>query len=70
MKNIKNYVAKKYLSSPIYKAISDGIYECEENGEKLYVTSLSFEQESVYDKNEEPLQYPLEDLLDRFNCQI
>lgn len=72
MKNISNYQAEKYNSSE-YLKIEDGIYEYMDDGEKLYVTSLTFEQEPEYEEGEfadDISQYPLEDLLDKFYCHI
>ena len=80
MKEIKNYTAKKYnkivfpiLGKREYKEIEPGIYEHKDDNEILYVTSLSFEQEPEFDEGEyadDISQYPLEDLLDEFNCHI
>ena len=72
MKNINNYEAEKYNSSEYLKA-EDGIYESVSDCEKLYVTSLTFEQEPEYEEGEfadDISQYPLEDLLDKFYCHI
>ena len=70
MKDIKNYRAKKYDE---YKMVKDDIYEVEKNGEKIYVTSLSFVQEKEYGEGECAAivsQYPLEDILDAYSCYI
>ena len=72
MKNIKNYDAPKY-SSEEYKLIQDGIYEYIDDSEKIFVTSLSFEQEPELGEGEDPTdisQDPLEDLLDEYTCYI
>lgn len=72
MKQIENYQANKY-SSAIYTEIENGIYEVQEDGESLYVTSLSFVQEPQWDEGENAStisQYPLEDILDKFYCHI
>lgn len=77
MKNIQNYEAPKYNESkgaePQYRKIDEGIYECREEDEILYVSSLSFEQEEEYEEGGSAAdisQYPLEDILDRFYCHI
>ena len=74
MKDIKNYDAAKYEKEPgKFKRIEEGIYECEEDGDIIYVTSLSFVQEPEFEEGEfagEISQYPLEDILDEFYCHI
>lgn len=74
MKDIKNYDAEKYeRDSAKFKKIEEGIYECEEDGDIIYVTSLSFVQEPEYEEGEfagEISQYPLEDILDEYYCHI
>lgn len=68
MKNIKDYNAKKYKD---YTQVENGIYLNEI--EKIYVTSLSFEQEPEYGEGEfadDISQNPLEDILDEFGCYI
>lgn len=73
MKNIENYGAEKYAKESSYKEVEQGIYEYRQEGETLYVTSLSFEQEPEYGEGTsagEISQYPLEDLLDEFYCHI
>ena len=68
MKNINNYVAKKY-SSDLYKEIEPNIYQYKEN----FVTSLCFEQEPAYEEGLSAAyisQYPLEDILDHFCVYI
>ena len=72
MKDIKNYDAPKY-GGAAYTLVEDGIYKTEDNGETVYVTSLSFIQEPEFDEGSnaaEISQYPLEDLLDEFGCWI
>jgi hypothetical protein len=72
MKQVENYNANKY-NSALYSEIENGIYDTEEDGERLYVTSLSFIQEPEFDEGNNAsniTQYPLEDVLDKFNCYI
>ncbi|WP_085832789.1 hypothetical protein [Clostridium merdae] len=72
MKQIDNYSANKY-NSAIYSEIENGIYEVQDDGERLYVTSLSFIQEPEFDEGTNAStisQYPLEDILDKFFCHI
>lgn len=72
MKQIENYNANKY-NSDIYSEIENGIYEVKEDGEILYVTSLSFIQEPEFDEGANAsniTQYPLEDILDKYYCYI
>ncbi|MBD5383529.1 MAG: hypothetical protein HDR72_00840 [Ruminococcaceae bacterium] len=72
MKDIKNFDAPKY-GGAAYTLVEDGIYKTEDNGETVYVTSLSFIQEPEFDEGSnaaEISQYPLEDLLDEFGCWI
>jgi hypothetical protein len=72
MKQIENYNANKY-GSDLYSEIENGVYEAKEDGESLYVTSLSFVQEPEYNEGAyacEISQYPLEDVLDKFYCHI
>lgn len=80
MKNIGSFKPEKYQSAktkgvfkkPLYTELEDGIYEVHEK-EKLYVTSLSFEQEPEYGEGENAgsiSQYPLEDILDKFYCHV
>ena len=73
MKNINSFVADKYkkLESG-YVEVEDAIYKKNEIG-NLYVMSLSFEQELVLNEGVDASdisQYPLEDILDRYNCYI
>lgn len=72
MKQIENYHANKY-NSAIYSKIENDIYEVKEDGESLFVTSLSFIQEPEFDEGTNAStisQYPLEDILDKFFCHI
>lgn len=72
MKEIKNFNAPKY-GDPAYELVENGIYKTEENGETVYVTSLSFVQEPELGEGANAAgisQYPLEDLLDEFGCWI
>ena len=72
MKQIESYHAPKYESG-MYSSVEDGIYKTEEDGEVLYVTSLSFVQEPELEEGgsaAEISQYPLEDILDEFLCHI
>lgn len=72
MKQIENYNANKY-NGAIYSEIENGIYEVEEDGESLYVTSLSFVQEPEFNEGANAsniTQYPLEDVLDKYYCHI
>lgn len=72
MKQIESYHAPKYESG-MYSPVEEGIYKTEEDGETLYVTSLSFVQEPELEEGgsaAEISQYPLEDILDEFLCYI
>ncbi|WP_312433515.1 hypothetical protein [Lacrimispora sp.] len=72
MKQIESYNANKY-NSALYSKIEDGIYEAKLDGESLYVTSLSFIQEPEFNEGTNAsniTQYPLEDVLDKFDCHI
>lgn len=72
MKEIHNFNAPKYGGSE-YSMVEDGIYETESNGEKIYVTSLSFIQEPEFGEGKnaaEISQYPLEEILDNFMCYV
>lgn len=72
MKEIQNYHAPKYDGEE-YRLVEDGVYETEANGEKTYVTSLSFVQEPEFGEGRnaaEISQYPLEEILDDFMCYI
>lgn len=72
MKQIQNYNAQKYQGAA-YSSVADGIYQTKEDGEDIYVTSLSFVQEPEFAEGENASdisEYPLEDLLDEFCCYI
>lgn len=72
MKDINNFNAPKY-GGAAYTPVEEGIYKTEDNGETIYVTSLSFVQEPEFDEGSNAAgisQYPLEDILDRFLCYI
>lgn len=72
MKEIKNFAAPKYGGTD-YSLVEEGIYKTEDNGETVYVTSLSFVQEPEFGEGAnaaEISQYPLEDLLDNFGCWV
>ncbi|GEN76038.1 hypothetical protein [Chryseobacterium hagamense] len=62
MKNIRPIPLEKY-STPVYESVDNFVYRNTE--ENNFVTALSFELEDNEDS-----QYPLEDLLDRFNLYI
>lgn len=74
MKNIKSYDAEKYTTAktgglfkkPLYTPVEEDIYQMQDD-ERLYVTSLSFEQEPELGEDS---QYPLEDVLDKFYCHV
>ena len=68
MKNIESYIDEKY-SSEAYSEIEKGIYKCGDNT----VTSLCFEQEPELDEGKDSTdisQYPLEDILDKYNVFV
>ena len=68
MKNIRNYPAEKYHAPP-YAAAEPDIYRCGDG----FVTSLCFQQEPELGEGASAAdisQYPLEDLLDRFNVYV
>lgn len=68
MKNIIDYKDEKYCSGA-YEEIERGIYKTGKN----IVTSLCFQQEPELDEgmdSSDISQYPLEDILDRFNVYI
>lgn len=72
MKEIKNFDAPKYGGAG-YTLVEEGVYKTENNGETIYVTSLSFVQEPEFGEGAnaaEISQYPLEELLDEFGCWI
>ncbi|MCL1823803.1 MAG: hypothetical protein FWG44_06330 [Oscillospiraceae bacterium] len=78
MKNISNYNAEKYGNNEKYSFVEDGIYFFKNTDDpvlekEFYVTSLSFEQELHFDEGDSPQnisQYPLEDILDKFNVRV
>ena len=81
MKEIKSYEAAKYakggilsvFKKPAYQKCEEGIYKYKDDGEILYVTSLSFVQEPEFEEGtfaDDISQYPLEDILDKFYCHI
>lgn len=68
MKNIVSYIDVKY-SSEAYSEIEKGIYKYGDNT----VTSLCFEQEPELDEGKDSTdisQYPLEDILDKYNVFV
>lgn len=68
MKNIVSYIDVKY-SSEAYSEIEKGIYKYGNNT----VTSLCFEQEPELDEGKDSTdisQYPLEDILDKYNVFV
>lgn len=68
MKNIVSYIDEKY-SSEAYSEIEKGIYKYGDNT----VTSLCFEQEPELDEGKDSTdisQYPLEDILDKYNVFV
>lgn len=72
MRSIASYDAEKYVANPAYEPIEPGIYLLLD-GSGEYVTSLTFEQEPDLGEGDSPArisQYPLEDLLDRFNVWV
>lgn len=72
MRSIANFDAEKYVDNPDYETIEPGIYLVQDGSEE-YVTSLTFEQEPDLGEGDSPArisQYPLEDLLDRFNVWV
>lgn len=81
MKEIKSYQASKYTKGGLlsifkktaYQKCEEGIYKRTDEGETLYVTSLSFVQEPEFEEGtfaDDISQYPLEDILDKFYCHI
>lgn len=72
MKQIQVFEAPKYRDGS-YSEVESGIYRHEEDGETVYVMSLSFVQEPDLGEGsraDEISQYPLEDLLDKFFCYV
>ena len=73
MKNIRIFSNEKYNNQQ-YKKVKDGIYKYKaEDGQKYFCTAISFEQEPEYEEGENSAiisQYPLEDILDKFNVYV
>lgn len=73
MKNIQKYQSPKYQEDS-YKKLESGIYETtDKDGHIIYVVSFSFTQEPSLGEGENAKhisQYPLEDILDTYNCYI
>lgn len=72
MRSFANYDAEKYVGNRAYESLEPGIYR-QVDGSDDYVTSLTFEQEPDLGEGDSPAaisQYPLEDLLDRFNVWV
>ena len=68
MKNISAFKASKY-STKDYELLEDDIYRCGD----VCVITLQFQQEPEMDEGSSSAdisQYPLEDILDRFNVHI
>ena len=68
MKNIDSFESAKYTAASFTK-IEPGIFQCTIG----YVTSLCFEQEPEMGEGSSSVeisQYPLEDILDRFNVYV
>lgn len=72
MKNIHLFHAPKYDNGK-YIFVEDGIYKLVYRGISAYYLSISFVQEPEYDEGENAAdisQYPLEDIIERFNCCV
>ena len=72
MKQIQAFEAPKYRDGGYFE-VESGIYRHEEDGETVYIMSLSFVQEPGLGEGsraDEISQYPLEDLLDKFFCYV
>lgn len=74
MIKINNYNAEKY-NNAVYTQVEEGIYKITDNFtyDDMYVTSLSFEQEPELGEGTDASmisQYPLEDILDKFNVNV
>ena len=72
MKEFKSVRAPKYDGGG-YSPVEEGICKTVEDGEPVYVTTLSFIQEPELGEGPhagEIAQYPLEDLLDAFFCYV
>lgn len=68
MKNISAYISSKYNTKD-YELFEENIYRYGD----AFVVSLQFQQEPEYDEgcsSADISQYPLEDILDRFNVYI
>ncbi len=68
MKNIELFLSDKYEDSS-YKQITEGIFE----KKGAFFTSFSFDQEPEYEEgssSDNISQYPLEDLLDKYNVYV
>ena len=68
MKNIRAFSPNKY-NAHSYTKIEEDIYGYDD----VYVMTLQFQQEPEYDEgmsSAEISQYPLEDILDRFNVYV
>ena len=69
MKQIENYKSEKYENGE-YQEVEANIYKIiDEDGDDLFVTSLSFVQEPELKEGSsgaEISDYPLEDILDKF----
>jgi len=68
MKNISAFKASKYSTNE-YELLEDDIYRCGD----VCVITLQFQQEPEMDEGTSSAdisQYPLEDILDRFNVHI
>lgn len=68
MKNIRAFSPPKY-NTPNYKKIEKDIYYFND----IFVITLQFQQEPEYDEGSTSAkisQYPLEDILDRFNVYV
>lgn len=77
MRNFKDYTPEKY-SSPDFQKVEEGIYLTKDPygfHDKIFVTSLSFEQEpEMYGEEkgcpQNITQVPFEDILDEFSVSV
>lgn len=72
MKNIKNFSHHKY-SDEKYKKIEEYVYEYATKDCTYFCTPISFEQEPKFEEGKSSKaisQYPLEDILDKFNVWV
>ena len=73
MKQIENYKSEKYETGE-YQEVEANIYKMiDEDGDDLFVTSLSFIQEPELKEGSNAAEisdYPLEDILDKFYCHV